>query len=151
MDLCNLLWRNRGLNLDDPNALGCLIPTSTANSLAEYLQELNDGPATGGNESGKYKYQLSSVFSLSHHVALCGIVAACFKSIEDQSEKEGQSLSVRLTRPVTQRALAALEKDGGVKINWQEYRLKALNWLDETGSEGIGKLMRSTMKALRKG
>jgi centromere protein I len=151
MDLCNLLWRNRGLKADDPNALGCLIPTSTVNSLTDYLQELNDEPAMSGNEPGKHRYQLSWAFSLSYHVALCGIVAACFKSIEDQSEKEGQSLLVRLTRPVTQKALAVLEKDGGVKVNWQEYRLKTLNWLDERGSEGIGKLMRSTMKALRKG
>jgi centromere protein I len=62
---------------------------------------------------------------------------------------EGEE-TVRLRKPVTQKNLTALDKDGGVKINWQDYRLKMLDWFDENGSEGIGKLMRSTMKALRK-
>ncbi|KKZ66606.1 hypothetical protein EMCG_07720 [[Emmonsia] crescens] len=150
MDICNLLWRNRGLNSEDPNALGCLVPATTVNELSQYLQELSDRPGRdGGGE--KHKYQLSSVFSLSQNFALCRVSSACFRGIEEAlAETQGKSLSVRLTRPVTQKALAALDKEGGVRINWQEYRLRMLEWLDEMGAEGVGNLMRSTMKALRK-
>ncbi|ODH45366.1 hypothetical protein ACO22_00090 [Paracoccidioides brasiliensis] len=150
MDICNLLWRNRGLNSEDPNALGCLVPTATVAELSQYLLELSERP--GRDKGGeKHKYQLSSVFSLSQNVALCRASSACFGRIEEElSESEGKSLAVRLTRPVTQKGLAALDKDGGIKITWQEYRLRMLEWLDEMGADGVGNLMRSTMKALRK-
>ncbi|OJD25076.1 hypothetical protein ACJ73_03554 [Blastomyces percursus] len=148
IDICNLLWRNRGLNSDDPNALGCIVPPGTVNELSKYMQALSQKPSSAGGE--KHKYQLSSVFSLSQNVALCNVSSACFRGIEEAlAGTQGKSLSVRLTRPVTQRALAALDKEGGITINWQEYRLKMLEWLDEMGAEGVGNLMRSTMKALR--
>lgn len=150
MDMCNLLWRNRGLNAEDPNAKGCLIPAGTADALSEYLGELNDAIARSDEEAGKYKYVLASLFSFGHHVALCGLAAACFRDVEAQAESEGKSLPTRLQRPVTQKALTALEKDGGVKMAWQEFRLKMLDWLDERGIEGIGALLRVTMKTLRR-
>ncbi|PGH17258.1 hypothetical protein AJ80_04900 [Polytolypa hystricis UAMH7299] len=149
MDICNLIWRNRGLNSEDPNAMGCLIPAETINVLAEYLQELNTGPANS-HDNEKHKYQVSTVFSLSQNVALSGISTACFKEIEDETAAKGEEVSVRMMQPVTQKALAALDRSGGVRINWQEYRLKLLDWLDERGAVGIGDLMRSTMKALRR-
>ncbi|KAK2803846.1 hypothetical protein FQN50_006853 [Emmonsiellopsis sp. PD_5] len=148
MDICNLIWRNRGLTSDDPNALGCLVPAETVKELTRYVQGLDR--RVGQDDAGKHKYQLSSVFSLSQNVALCQISSACFQMIEEEAEKGGKSLSARLTRPVTQKALAALDNDGGVRINWQEYRLRMLEWLDELGAEGVGNIMRSTMKALRK-
>ncbi|EGC49792.1 Mis6 domain-containing protein [Histoplasma capsulatum var. duboisii H88] len=147
IDICNLLWRNRGLNSDDPNALGCIIPALTVNKLSQYMQALNERPSGGGEE---HKYQISSVFSLSQNVAFCNVSSACFRGIEESIvDTLGKSLSVTLTRPVTQKALAALHKDGGIRINWQEYRLRMLEWLDGIGAEGVGNLMRSTMKALR--
>ncbi|PGH00683.1 centromere protein I [Blastomyces parvus] len=148
IDICNLLWRNRGLNSDDPNALGCIVPAITVNELSKYMQTLNERPGSAGGE--KHRYQLSSVFSLSQNVGFCNVSSACFREIEEiLADTQRKSLSVRLTRPVTQRALAALDKEGGIMINWQEYRLKMLEWLDEMGAEGVGNLMRSTMKALR--
>ncbi|OAX80697.1 hypothetical protein ACJ72_04961 [Emergomyces africanus] len=150
MDVCNLLWRNRGLNSEDPNALGCLVPATVVNELSKYMLELSERP-DHDSDGEKHMYQLSAVFSLSQNVALCRISSACFSGIEQAlAETQGKSLSVRLSRPVTQKALAALDKEGGVRINWQEYRLKMLEWLDEMGAEGVGNLMRSTMKALRK-
>jgi centromere protein I len=56
----------------------------------------------------------------------------------------------KLGKPATHKALVALEKDGGAKMSWQEYRVHMLDWLDAIGSRGTGILMRSTMKALRK-
>ncbi|PLB49420.1 Mis6 domain protein [Aspergillus steynii IBT 23096] len=146
MDICNLVWRNRGFNLDDPNALGCLMPAPTTNALAKYIREVNDASKERNPETA-FVYNVGSASSLGHHVALCNMSAACFSDIEENSVSEDQP---RLNRPVTQKALSALEKDGGIKISWQEYRIKMLDWLDTTGSAGIGNLMRSTMKALRK-
>jgi len=147
MDVCNLLWRNRGLNADDPNALGCLIPASTVKALTEYVHDLNEAMKDRRRED-IFHYNLPAMFSLSHHGALGNASAACFADIENERNvEEGQP---RMSKPVTQKALSALEKDGGVKVSWQEYRLKMLDWLDEAGIQGIGKLMRTTMKALRK-
>ena len=155
MDVCNLVWRNRGLNIDDPNALGCLIHGRVVSSLRGYIRELNRAAEANHDEdSGReaFQYHLPSMFSLSHHAALCGFAAACFRDFEDETLVDGgdDSETVRLGRPVTQKALIALEKQGGVKVSWQEYRLKMLEWLDDRGSEGVGNLMRTTMKALRK-
>ncbi|KAL1999306.1 hypothetical protein VTN02DRAFT_4714 [Thermoascus thermophilus] len=147
MDVCNLLWRNRGLNADDPNALGCLVPASTVKVLTEYVHGLNEAMKERRREDG-FHYNLPAMFSLSHHVALANVSAACFAEIEKEKNiEEGQA---RMRKPVTQKALSALEKEGGVKVSWQDYRLKMLDWLDEAGTQGIGKLMRTTMKALRK-
>lgn len=149
MDLCNLVWRNRGLNSEDPNALGCLLPAPTIAALTEYINDSNETMRRRKRPEGPaFHYTLPTMFSLSHHVALADHSAACFADFEDQQvTKEDQA---RLRRPVTQKALTALEKEGGVKVSWQEYRLKMLDWFDDRGSLGIGKLMRGTMKALRK-
>ncbi|KAF7158028.1 hypothetical protein CNMCM5623_002540 [Aspergillus felis] len=147
MDVCNLIWRNRGLNGDDPNALGCLLPAATTTALTQYTRELNEASRDRKREASFF-FNLSSIFSLSYHVALCNMSAGCFAGIEEENNiAEGKP---RLRKPVTQKALGALEKDGGVKLTWQEYRVRMLDWLDATGSRGIGNLMRSTMKALRK-
>ncbi|KAF7114002.1 hypothetical protein CNMCM5793_006185 [Aspergillus hiratsukae] len=147
MDVCNLVWRNRGLNGDDPNALGCLLPDTTTTALTQYTRDSTEASRERKREASFF-FNLSSIFSLSYHVALCNMSAGCFADIEEENNiTEGKP---RLRKPVTQKALSALEKDGGVKLHWQEYRVRMLDWLDATGSRGIGNLMRSTMKALRK-
>ncbi|GES62908.1 Mis6 domain protein [Aspergillus terreus] len=147
MDICNLLWRVRGLNAEDPNALGCLVPPATTRVFAQYVQDTHNASRDKRRETA-FTYTIASMFSLSHNVALCNLSAACFAEIEHGSEiREGQP---RLRKPVTQKALSALEKEGGIKMTWQEYRVRMLDYLDEIGSAGIGNLMRSTMKALRK-
>lgn len=147
MDVCNLLWRNRALNADDPNALGCLIPATAVTALTQYIRGMNEISRERKREA-PFHYNPSSIFSLSHHVALCNFSAACFADIEEQNNV-GET-QPRLRKPVTQKALNALEKEGGVKLTWQEYRVRMLDWLEATGSRGIASLMRSTMKALRK-
>lgn len=147
MDICNLLWRNRALNAEDPNAMGCLVPASGVDALSEYIRASNDISRDQGDDSA-FRYTLPSVFSLSHHAALCNLSAACFAEIEEGSSmREDQP---RLNRPVTQKALSTLETEGGVKMSWQDYRVHMLDWLDAAGSRGTGDLMRSTMKALRR-
>ncbi|KAI2923414.1 hypothetical protein CBS147320_7121 [Aspergillus niger] len=145
MDICNLIWRNRGLNSEDPNAVGCLIPAPTVGALTRFIREFNERER---KRDSSFVYTISSVFSLSHHVALCNMSAACFSDLEEENNISDEQPKLR--KPVTQKALSALEKEGGMKMTWQEYRVRMLDWLDATGSVGIGNLMRSTMKALRK-
>lgn len=145
MDICNLIWRNRGLNSEDPNAVGCLIPAPTVGALMRFIREYNERER---KRDFAFTYTISSIFSLSHHVALCNMSAACFSDIEEENNISDEQPKLR--KPVTQKALSALEKEGGMKMVWQEYRVRMLDWLDATGSVGIGNLMRSTMKALRK-
>lgn len=152
MDLCNLIWRNRALNSEDQNALGCLIPKATKDGFDDYIKDSNEIQKRhkGGRffEGPAFSHALGLMFSLSHHVALASHSAACFAEFEDQNiTAESQP---RLRKPVTQKNLTVLEKEGGVQLAWPEYRLKMLDWFDELGSDGIGRLMRSTMKALRK-
>lgn len=147
MDLCNLLWRNRALNQDDPNALGCLIPEASIAALSDYIRDMNETSRRYDRESA-FNASLSSIFSLSYHAALCNLSAACFADLEEEQNIGADR--PRLRKPVTQKALQALEKDGGVKVTWQEYRVHMLDWLEAVGCRGIGDLMRSTMKALRK-
>ena len=147
MDICNLLWRNRALNTDDPNALGCLIPTSGTTSLTSYVRSVTDASKHYDRESA-FGVTLASIFSLSHHAAFCNLSAACFARLEE--EQKIPDHRPKLRKPVTQKALQALEKEGGAKISWQEYRVFMLDWLNEIGSTGTANLMRSTMKALRK-
>lgn len=147
MDMCNLLWRNRALNPEDPNAMGCLMPKSGVEALTNHIRAVNEAARHYDRESA-FHVTLPSVFSLSHHAAFCNFSAACFADLEeDQNIPDHRP---KLKKPVAQKALQALEKGGGAKITWQEYRIHMLDWLDAIGSQGTGKLMRSTMKALRK-
>lgn len=146
MDICNLVWRNRALNAEDPNALGCLIPETSVTALTNHVRNVNEAARHYDRESA-FHVTLSSVFSLSHHAAFCNLSAACFAELEEEQQITDNQL--RLRKPVTQKALQALEKDGGAKYTWQKYRVHMLDWLDEVGSRGTGNLMRSTMKALR--
>jgi centromere protein I len=150
MDLCNLIWRNRALNSDDQNALGCLVPKATKDALDDYTKDSNEilKRRKGRLDGPSFSHALGLMFSLSHHVALASHSAACFAEFEDQNITFGSR--PRLRKPVTQKNLTALEKEGGVSLAWPEYRLKMLDWFEDLGSEGIGRLMRSTMKALRK-
>ncbi|KAL4939563.1 hypothetical protein BDV06DRAFT_214174 [Aspergillus oleicola] len=147
MDICNLVWRNRALNSEDPNAVGCLIPPETITALTQYLRDVNERSRKRNRENA-FSYTLASVFSLSHHAALCNMSASCFADIEREYDvREDQP---RLRKPVTQKALSALEKDGGVQMTWQDFRVRMLDWMDSTGGNGVSNLMRTTMKALRK-
>jgi centromere protein I len=138
MDICNLLWRSRAFNTTDTNALGCLLPAPVTASLRAYVERLSPPQV------------LQTLFSLSHNPALVGLSIAALRDLEDRSvETEMETrISVRHAGPVTQRSLAALAADGGIRIGWAEYRLEVLNWLGDVGVHGVGELMFCTMKHL---
>ncbi|KAJ6150991.1 Centromere protein Cenp-I [Penicillium chermesinum] len=147
MDTCNMLWRNRGLNTDDPNARACLVPKSTIAALQNYVRNVDEAAKRYDRESA-FHCTLATIFSLSHNAAYSNLSAACFRDLEaDQQIAEHRP---QLRKPVTAKALQALEKEGGAKITWQEYKVHMLDWLDAIGSRGTSDLMRSTLKVLRK-
>ena len=65
--------------------------------------------------------------------------------------EDAPPISLRHAGPVSQRSLAALGQDGGIKAGWAEYRLNVLQWLGDRGAVGIGELMFCTMKLLMSG
>lgn len=141
MDICNLLWRSRAFNTTDTNALGCLLPTSTLQYLRTYVEKLSP-PQT-----------LSTLFSLSHNPTLCAVSIIAFRDLETKAieDRNGEVIETRHAGPVTQRSLAGLAVEGGIKVGWAEYRLEVLKWLGERGVGGVGDLMFCTMKHLMQG
>lgn len=135
MDICNCLWRNRALNREDSNALGCLVPPAVLPALRTYADGLG--------------HSLPTLFSLSNNPTLCAVSIACFRDLEDAAEEaDEESLDARHAGPVSQRSLTILGNDGGLKISWPSYRLEVLKWLDERGVKGVRELMFNTMKHL---
>ena len=69
-----------------------------------------------------------------------------FRELEDAAGVE-----IRHAGPLSQRSLAVLGKEGGMRLGWREYRVHVLQWLEEMGVGGIGNLGRATMKGLMGG
>lgn len=122
----------RALALDDPNALGCLIPSSTASSLSRYLSSLDR------------ELPLQLLFGLPHNSATCALADAYLRELEDETE----GVEKRHRGPVTQRSLDTLAREGGVRLGWTEYRAGILRYLNGKGVEGVGELMRTTVKGV---
>ena len=137
MDICNLIWRSRAFNTIDTNALGCLLPVSAYPALRRYTENSNP------------PYALQGLFSLSYHPALAALSIAALREIEDHAvEEQGDEITERHAGPVTQRSLAILGQNGGIRLGWSDYRLEVLQWLAARGVEGVKELMFRTMKLL---
>jgi centromere protein I len=55
---------------------------------------------------------------------------------------------IRHAGPITQKTLITLGKEGGVKVDWKEYRVHVLRWLEGMGVGGVRELGGATMKGL---
>lgn len=78
-------------------------------------------------------------------MSLAALSLAAFRELE-----VGDNIYVKHEGPVGQRSLAALARDGGIKISWKEYRVHVLKWLEAMGIDGPGLLGSATMKGLMK-
>lgn len=76
-------------------------------------------------------------------MSLASLSIAALRDLE-----EAEDTLIKHTGPVGQRSLAALGRDGGLKIGWREYRVHVLKWMEAMGANGIGKLGSATMKGL---
>jgi len=133
MDICNCLWRSRAFNTSDPNALGCLISPNVSSTLSKYVSSLDTS------------LLLSTLFSFSYSPAFCLLAITYIRELEDKFEDE---IELRHAGPVTQNSLKQLEKDGGLKLPFADYRLGILQYMENEGVEGVGELMYNTMKHL---
>lgn len=133
MDICNCIWRSRAFNASDVNALGCLLPTPIVTTLTRYLSTLDTSVS------------LPTLFSLSFSPVFGLLAISYIRMLED---KEEENIEIRHAGPVTQASLKQLEKDGGLKLSWSDYRLGVLQYLENMQVTGIGQLMYNTMKHL---
>lgn len=168
MDMCNLLFRCRAFNRTDANALGCLLPPSTASHLESYLVALSP------------TYHLSDLFSISYNPTLAALSTSAFRELEeaeiadsrtkrrrrrrsssdaDQQQRaevehgaseETDSIIRHPPEPVSQKTLAMLAEKGMTVMRWKEYRLGMTEWLAERGVEGLAELIGCTMKGLKR-
>ena len=80
---------------------------------------------------------------------LAALSIACFREMEDQAEEERPgSVRVRHEGPVTQKSLVQLGREGGLRIDWKEYRVAVLRWLEGMGVKGVRELGGAAMKGL---
>ncbi|KAE8447373.1 hypothetical protein EG329_010787 [Mollisiaceae sp. DMI_Dod_QoI] len=133
MDICNCLWRSRAFNTVDPNARGCLLDSNIHLALSKYVSELDNS------------LSLPTLFTFSFSPLLCLLAISYVRELEDGAMDD---IERRHAGPVTQISLKQLEKDGGIKLAWPDYRLGVLHYLERREVLGVGELMYNTMKHL---
>jgi len=84
------------------------------------------------------------LFSLSFSPLFTHLAISYVRELEDQAEE----IEIRHAGPVTQASLKQLERDGGLRLAWSDYRLGVLQYLEQKGVIGVGDLMYNTMKHL---
>lgn len=138
MDMCNCFWRGKAFTDSDPNAQGCLIPRNLVPILSSYITSVDKSLA------------LTSLFSLSYSPLLCLQSMRCIQDLESAEINSGTPLRIRHEGPPTQSSLGQLVGSGGIRISWQDYRIKVLEELSAKELAGITDLLKNTMTILRK-
>lgn len=138
MDMCNCFWRGKAFTDSDPNAQGCLIPRSLVPILASYVASVDKSQT------------LTSLFSLSNSPLLCLQSTRCIQDLENAKINSNTPLRIRHEGPPTQTSLGQLASSGGLRISWQDYRIKVLEALSANELAGITDLLKNTMTILRK-
>jgi len=133
MDVCNCLWRSRAFNSSDPNALACLVDPAVAQILSKYVASLDSSMS------------LATLFTFSFSPIFCLLAISYVRELEDQAEDE---IDLRHPGPPTSKSLLQVEKDGGLKLPWPDYKLGVLQYMENNGVNGVGELMYNTMKHL---
>lgn len=138
MDICNCFWRGRAFSVSDANSHGCMVSTATINALASYVTTVDRS------------FSLTSLFSLSHSPTLCLLSIARVRELEDaETDRERGAIRVRHAGPVTQESLSRLAIAGGLRLSWQDYRIKVLEALTASELVGVAELLKNTMTVLK--
>jgi centromere protein I len=133
MDVCNCLWRSRAFNTSDPNALACLVAPNVTQTLSKYVTSIDT------------QMSLATLFSFSFSPMFCLLAISYLRELEDRMEDE---IDFRHPGPPTSKSLLQLEKDGGLRLPWPDYKLGVLHYMENKGVNGVGQLMYNTMKHL---
>jgi centromere protein I len=136
LDMVDLLWRSRALS-SDSKTLALVCQESFMSPLRSYLQSVDR------------EFSLSSLFGLSHSVALSSLSLKAFQDLEDAVSVNDARNVQRHVGPVTQHSLTTLGREGGITVSWKEYRLEVLDWLESRGLSGVKELMYMAIKDLR--
>ncbi|CAG8955260.1 hypothetical protein HYFRA_00011242 [Hymenoscyphus fraxineus] len=136
MDICNCIWRSRAFYTSDANSLGCLLPEPVTKLLTSYISNLGVSPPLS----------LQSLFGISFSPSTCLLAIEHVRELEDKSQ---DSITTRHPGPVTQNSLKQLERDGGLELSFDKYKLGVLMALESKGVTGIGELIYNTMKSLK--
>jgi centromere protein I len=139
MDACNCLWRGKAFTKTDANASGCNMSPQVVTALTNYLTSIDKD------------LQLTSAFGLSHSPTLCLQSASLLRSLEDaEIESTDGELHTRHAGPATQESLRQLALNGGLQLDWAEYRSGVLSHLEDSGTPGVPELLYNTLNHLRK-
>jgi centromere protein I len=133
MDVCNCLWRSRAFNGSDPNALACLMDTAVTQILSKHVASIDSSTP------------LATLFTFSFSPVFCLLAISYVRELEDRTEDE---IELRHPGPPTSKSLLQLEKDGGLRLPWPDYKLGVLQYMENKGVNGVGELMYNTMKHL---
>lgn len=86
-----------------------------------------------------------SLFTFSFSPVLSLLAIEYVRELEDAAADD---IEKRHAGPVTQKTLVQLEKDGGLRLPFPDYKLGVLRYIEKKGIVGVGELMYNTMKHL---
>lgn len=138
MDICNCFWRGKAFSDADANSQGCTLPRPTVDALSAYVAAVDRS------------FELGSLFSLSLSPLLCLQSIARVREMEDAEIERGGAIRTRHAGPVTQGSLTKLATAGGLRLNWQDYRINVLEALSAKDLVGVAELLKNTMTVLKR-
>ena len=149
MDTCNLLWRSRAFSGDAGGgvARGCLVPAATVAGLLGWLPRAAGPPAASPTRCPRPSGCRRTRCSRRSRATPSGGLERRRLPPRAAGPGEGEGPR-RLEGPASQRALVALAADGGVSVDWREYRVWVVEWRAERGLGGVRDLVFAAMKDL---
>ncbi|KAI7869101.1 Mis6-domain-containing protein [Mucor mucedo] len=127
-DICTALWRDKALAIEG-NATAFGISQTNIQSYADICEERGE--------------KFGSCFSIIQHAALAGFSKRFFKELEQTVNVEE-----KLQEVASSKSLADLAEQGGISIEYFEYRVEYLNYLRSKGLTGIRDLLYASMISL---
>ncbi|EJT74117.1 hypothetical protein GGTG_07965 [Gaeumannomyces tritici R3-111a-1] len=146
MDTCNCLWRGRALEKAGDNAVGCGLADAVIAALERWATAAAEDEADKGGKA------LKAMYGVSRSPALCLAARDFLQGLEEAemraAEAEAEPLLARHAGPASQQSLARLARDGGLDVQWQEFRLGVLDEFQRLGFGGVPDLLYQAMKGL---
>ncbi|KAF2711121.1 Mis6-domain-containing protein [Pleomassaria siparia CBS 279.74] len=140
-DMFHLLWIPRALSFTTGKCIGMYCDPQLRHALNIYLGDL-------GRD-----YSIGPSFGIAVNPWLSSLSAITWMELEEvEVRKQGldSDTVARHQGPISRLSLAALEKDGGITVGLDEYKVNVLLYLAKRGHGGIKELMFATASDLKK-
>ncbi|KAI9480886.1 MAG: Mis6-domain-containing protein [Benjaminiella poitrasii] len=131
MDICNALWRNLALTNSYQDASAFSLKESNIDQLKTICE--------------KRGIDANLILSITHASSLAGFSKRFMTALE-----KGEKVQVIHQKPITADYLKQLEEEGGVSIDYFDYRVGFLDYLKSKGFAGIYDLLYACMTSLIK-